>query len=193
VILSAYTVYLDLWLCSVDGRVLAHGRPDRYGRVRGADVAHEAWFRDALATRSGEEYVVADIAPSAPLDGALVATYAAAVRQDGEADGRILGILGIHFDWAPQAAAVVKGVRLSAEEAERSRVLLVDGEDRVIAASDGAGVLSETFPLRTAETSGSRREANGHLVAFHRTPGYETYRGLGWRGVITQAPARNHS
>ena len=28
-ILAAYTVYLDLWLCDLDGNVLASGRPDR--------------------------------------------------------------------------------------------------------------------------------------------------------------------
>jgi len=27
-------------------------------------------------------------------------------------------------------------------------------------------------------------------VAFHLTPGYETYRGLGWYGVIAQRPAK---
>src|SRR5262249_55940541 len=30
VILSAYTVYLDLWLCDLEGNVLANGRADRF-------------------------------------------------------------------------------------------------------------------------------------------------------------------
>ena len=34
VILGAYTVYLDLWLCDLDGNVLANGRADRYRRRR---------------------------------------------------------------------------------------------------------------------------------------------------------------
>jgi hypothetical protein len=31
-------------------------------------------------------------------------------------------------------------------------------------------------------------DAAGRLIAFHLTPGYETYRGLGWYGVIEQLP-----
>jgi hypothetical protein len=104
VILSAYTVYLDLWLCSTAGRVLAHGRPGRYPHVRGSDVSREPWFRDALATASGDDYAVADIASCPGLDGALVATYAAAVRDGGRANGRVAGVLGIHFDWTPWCA-----------------------------------------------------------------------------------------
>ncbi len=53
VILSAYTVYLDLWLCDLDGRVLAHGRPERFAGVRGGSVAHEPWFRKAAGAGLG--------------------------------------------------------------------------------------------------------------------------------------------
>jgi hypothetical protein len=194
VVLSAYTVYLDLWLCSRDGKVIAHGRPDRYRNVRGLDVSGEAWFKEALATSSGDEFSVADIAPCAALDGKPVATYGAAVRIDGEPRGKAIGVLGVHFDWAPQAKAVVAGVRLSPEEAKRSRVLLLDAQHRVIAASDGRGILDERIPLQgSRDKSGSYTDAAGNLVAFHRTPGYETYRGLGWYGAVVQsaAPAKS--
>ena len=45
-ILGAYTVYLDLWLCDLDGNVLANGRADRF-RVAGQNVANTKWFREA--------------------------------------------------------------------------------------------------------------------------------------------------
>ncbi len=189
VILSAYTVYLDLWLCSRKGKVIAHGRPDRYRAVRGLDVSGETWFKDALATGSGDEYAVADIAACAGLGGVPVATYATAVREGGEARGNPIGVLGVHFDWAPQAKAVVEGVRLSPEEAARSRVLLLDARNRVIASSDGRGILEEIFPLETAsKNSGAYTDKAGKLIAFHRTPGYETYRGLGWCSAVVQTP-----
>jgi Methyl-accepting chemotaxis protein (MCP) signalling domain len=191
VILSAYTVYLDLWLCSRDGKVIAHGRPDRYPGVRGTDVSGETWFKDALESVSGDDYAVADIAACAGLNGVPVATYAAAVREGGETRGKAVGVLGIHFDWAPQAKAVVEGVRLSAEEAKRSRVLLLDASNRVIAASDGHGILKETFPLMAeGKTAGAYTQKDGKLVAFHLTPGYETYRGLGWYSAVVQEPLK---
>ncbi len=185
VILDAYTVYLDLWLCDAQGRVVAHGRPGRHPGVLGLDVSHEPWFRNAIATRRGDEYAVADIARNAAL-GAPVATYAAAVRAGGEADGRVLGVLGIHFDWGPQADAVVRGVRLDPAEVPRTRVLLVDAGGRVLAASDGHGTLEERIALPRGGDASGVLEADGQVVAFHRTPGYETYAGLGWAGVLVQ-------
>jgi hypothetical protein len=186
VILSAYTVYLDLWLCDAEGRVIANGRPDRYPAVPGLSVAGETWFREALASADGDAFAVADVTRCAPLGEAPVATYAAAVREGGEHDGRVLGVLGIHFDWGPQADAVVRGVRLRPEEASRTRVLLVDQHGRVLAASDGRGVLAERVALPDSRQAAGFFERDGALVAFHRTPGYETYAGLGWSGVLVQ-------
>jgi hypothetical protein len=184
VILGAYTVYLDLWLCDLDGTVLANGRPDRFN-VRGENVAREPWFQQATALRSGDEYVAADVQRQRRLGDAQVATYCASVRAEGRANGRPLAILAIHFDWEPQARAIVQGIRVSADDRARTRVLLVDANRRVIAASDGAGLLTETISLKLQNgQSGFYRDDAGAIVAFHATPGYETYRGLGWYGVI---------
>ncbi|PZW41081.1 methyl-accepting chemotaxis protein (MCP) signaling protein [Humitalea rosea] len=189
VILAAYTVYLDLWLCDARGKVVATGRPERYPGALGLDVSGEGWFRDALASASGDDFAVADVARCAALGGAPVATYAAAVREGGEARGRPIGVLGIHFDWEPQAEGVLRGVRLTPDEATRTRVLLVDGAGRILAASDRRGVLQEKLVLaRDGKPSGFGRDASGSTLAFHLTPGYETYRGLGWYGVLVQAP-----
>ncbi|AWN50099.1 chemotaxis protein [Methylobacterium terrae] len=188
VILSAYTVYLDLWLCDLDGRVIATGRPGRFPGLRGQSVAQEPWFRQAAGLASGDDYTAADIRSEPRLGGAQVATYCASVRRDGEACGRPLGVLAIHFDWEPQARAIVQGVRVAPEDRTRTRVLLVDAARRVIAASDGVGLLSERLPLDLGDAASGvlpTRDAEG-LVAYHRTPGYETYRGLGWYGVIVQ-------
>jgi len=194
VILSAYTVYLDLWICDARGRVVASGRPDRF-RVVGTDVSGEPWFHEAMKTASGDDYAVADIATSTALAGRPVASYAAAIREDAKVDGRPLGVLGIHFDWGPQADAIVHGVRLSPTERARTRVMLIDARNRVIAstgpaggpAGGAAGRQGETFDLKTdGRDAGTYRTPDGGTVGFHRTPGYETYAGLGWYGVLVQ-------
>ncbi len=186
VILKSYTVYLDLWLCDANGRVIANGRPQAYPVVE-HDVSHEPWFQKTLGLRSGDDYAVVDVASCNELGPAQVATYAAQVREGGLPNGRVLGVLAIHFDWAPQARAIVEGVRMSDAERARSRVMLLDAHRRVIAASDGAGLLEEVFPLDCAqEKAGFYTGQDGSLIAFHATPGYETYKGLGWYGVIRQ-------
>lgn len=185
VILDAYTVYLDLWICDASGRVVATGRPERYGRAQNASVGGAAWFAEALRTKSGQEFVACDVGRVSQLDDAPVATYAAAIREGGEANGRVLGVLGIHFDWQPQARAVVDGVRMTDEERGRSRVLLLDKGGRVLAASDRRGELTETFKLSATTDMGSY--ADGSVtVGYALTPGYETYEGLGWYGCIVQ-------
>jgi hypothetical protein len=187
VILSAYTVYLDLWIADKNGVVIASGRPDRYPRAVGSSVAGESWFREAMATRSGDDFAVADIAVNDALDRSMVATYATAIRAGGEANAPVIGALGIFFDWAAQSQGVVDSVRLTPEEKALTRCLLVDRRHRVIASSDGSGVLTESINLRTdGRTQGNYLDDKGNVVGFAHTPGYETYAGLGWYGVIIQ-------
>ncbi len=190
VILRAYTVYLDLWIADAKGRVVANAAPDRFA-VRGVDVSHEAWFQQALATRTGDDYAVADIAEVPGLKGGQALTYAAAIRRGAGLHAEPVGVLGIHFDWEPQARAVVDGVRLSEVERAASRVLLADAQGRILADSQGPTTLADRLPFDfRGREHGTDRLADGSTVGFHRTPGYETYRGLGWYGCILSRPAK---
>jgi hypothetical protein len=189
VILDSYTVYRDIWVIDERGVVVANGRPDLYA-VRGQNVAGADWFKAAMKTTSGADYAACDVESLALMSHAQVATYSTAIREGGRANGRVLGALVIFFDWTPQSDAVVKGVRLSEEEWTRTRCLIVDSRFRVIAASDGKGILSEHFHLQAdGKQTGHYRAADGTIVSFAATPGYETYRGMGWYGVICQKAA----
>jgi len=189
VILNSYTVYLDLWVADASGRIVANGRPQRYPGAVGSSVAEARWFKAAMATRTGDDYAALDIDEMPGLNGAQTATYVTAVREGGLAQGKPIGALGVFFDWRPQAAAVVKGVRLSDEERQRTRCLILDAQRRVIAASDDHGLLRETFELRGNGRDGFYGGEDGSMVGYALTPGYETYRGLGWYGVVAQRSA----
>ncbi|WP_075182788.1 methyl-accepting chemotaxis protein [Pantoea sp. 1.19] len=186
VILSSYTVYLDIWITDVQGRVLASGREGRYP-VRGKNVGHLPVVKQALNTASGNDYQTADITSLPLLDNAAVATYATAIREQGATHGKPVGALLIFFDWAPQAQTVVSSVRLSEAEWVRTRCMLLDSQCRVIASSDPALSLGQAFDLRTGGRPGGIWQPEpGRTVAFALTPGYESYQGLGWYGVIEQ-------
>ena len=186
VILDAYTVYLDLWICNAAGEVVATGRPDRYPKAAGLSVAKAPWFNQAMRTASGEDFAVCDIQREPSLNDAPVATYATAIRTGGETAGEPIGVLGIHFDWRPQAQAVVDGVRLAESERARSRVMILDQAHRVLAASDGRGVLTEIVPLDVSTGPMDSYTTDGRTTGYALTPGYETYRGLGWYGCVQQ-------
>lgn len=187
VILGAYTVYLDLWICDVAGRVVASGRPDTYPAVAGASVAGSEWFKAAMRTASGDEFAACNVETVPALGGAAVATYATAIRAGGRADGKVLGVLGIHFDWRPQAKAVMDGVRLTPEERTRSRIMILDRDKRIIAASDTRGELQEIMPVNTSGGPLGSYATDDAIVGYALTPGYETYKGLGWYGCVVQS------
>ena len=105
------------------------------------------------------------------------------MREDGKANGKPIGVLAIHFDWEPQARAIVQGVRVGAND--KARVLLVDSNFRVIAASDGQGMLTERVRYRSRAAAAASITTFGRLIAYHATPGYETYRGSAGIGVIS--------
>jgi hypothetical protein len=192
VILDSYTVYLDLWVLDTNGRVIANGRPGKYPQAIGQDCRAASWFRKALATRDGSEFAVADIEQEHHLGNQAVATYATAIRRGGATTGEPIGVLAIFFDWQNQSQAVVDTVRLGQDERARTRCLLIDAKGRIIAASDRRGVLSERYHLRTEQgDQGAYVREDGTIVGYALTPGYETYRGLGWYGVIEQAPLRS--
>jgi len=183
-ILRSYTVYLDLWIADRSGKVIATGRPETYPRAVGLNVSNTPWFTNAIGTRSGDDFAVADVQTLEALGGAAVASYSTAIRKEGRSNGRAIGALGIFFDWAPQAAGVVENLGLSPEERRFCRVLLLDARHRVIASSDGAGALTEVYPLQTQGKTRGYFVQGDRLVAFALTPGYETYEGLGWYGVV---------
>jgi hypothetical protein len=187
VILQSYTVYLDLWVADRSGRIIATGRPDQFPQGPGTNVSDAAWFQKALATSDGSDFAVVDVVRAPGLENRTVATYSTAVRRDGLQDGEVLGALGIFFDWEPQARAVVTGIRLEDQERPHTRCMLLDASGRIIAASDGRGELTEYFPLETRDRPmGHYVDRQGRLIGFALTPGYETYRGLGWYGVVVQ-------
>jgi hypothetical protein len=189
VILDAYTVYSDIWICALDGTVLANGRPQAFPQARGSSAASARWFTEARANPA-EGYVVADIAREERLDERLVATYAAPIRAGGQADGAIIGVLGIFFDWEKQSQTVVDGVRLSPDERAITRCLLVDARRRVLASSDRQGVLSETITFDPGKQTMGCLLDQDRTIGFALTPGYETYRGLGWYAVLIQHHTR---
>lgn len=181
-ILRSYTVYLDLWIADRRGVIVANGRPDRYRGLVGRDVSRTEWFRKGIATTSGDDFIVCDIDRNASLNDAQVATYATAIRAGGEEHGSPIGVLGIFFDWEPQARDIVRGVSLSEEEARTTRVMLLNAGHRVIASSTDHAE-GEIYPLEPTADAGYYQRGS-RLVSYALTPGYETYGGLGWYGCI---------
>ncbi len=185
-----YTVYLNLVIADTTGRVIAVAKPSDFPHSLGGNVGQNKWFKDAMKTKSGDDYVVDDIHTCPFHNHAPVAVYATGVRENGELNGKLLGVMGIYFDWAEQSRAIVQDEPpLSPEEWTRTETMMLDANHRIIASSKQEGFLTK-FTLRAnGQTRGSYVDDEGYIVAFAKTIGYEQYDGLGWYGLVRQKPA----
>lgn len=185
VINGFYSVYSDLVLCDTSGRVIANAQPARYS-LRGSSMAGERWFAEAMQTTAGDQYVVDEVKPFASHGNEPMAVYGATIREGARNDGAILGVLGVYFNWAEQGHAIVnKEAPISEADWQRTRILLLDANHRVIAASDDKGLYAK-YPLENkGETRGSYYK-DGTIVAYAQTIGYQEYDGLGWWCVAEQ-------
>ncbi|KPX41867.1 methyl-accepting chemotaxis protein [Pseudomonas syringae pv. tagetis] len=187
VILDSYTVYLDIWVADTTGCVIASGRPGTFGKVIGADVTGATWFKQAVRHSSGDQYFAGEVAVEPLLNGSQTCVFSAAVRSNAGKHSPVIGVIGIFFDWQNQSDSVIQGVRLS-DERTRTRVMMVDASHKVIASSDPQSPLGHRVELhaRAGQATGYSTLPNNSIQGYSMTPGFETYPGMGWLGVIEQ-------
>ena len=188
-ILDSYTVYLDLVLADLDGRIIANGRSSKYRSVDQV-VAEAPWFRAALATPDGRHFALESLHISPLVNNRRVLIYSCVVRENGNVHGKPLGVLGIIFDWDALGQTVVQRTPLSAEEWAVSRACVVDDNGLVLADTAGRALQEiidfEGRQMLFASVRGARTTQLGaHQVriAHAASPGFETYR-TGWHGLL---------
>lgn len=191
VILDAYTVYFDLVLADANGNVVANGRPTRY-RSRGRDVAAARWFRTAAATKSGDEYGFETAHESPLVAGESVLAYSCGVREEGRADGRLLGVLGALFQWEALGQELVDNVPVDPSEKGTTFAAVLERDGTVIACSERAKIGRRCdLPGLDRLMKGKKGFAiepheGGHLCIGHAlAPGFEAY-STGWHAVVAQ-------
>lgn len=191
VILNAYTVYHDLILCDAAGNVIANGRPSRFQSV-GRNESKSTWFTKAMATESGNDFAFQSAHNSSLVDDQSVLIYSASVREGGEVNGQILGVLGVIFNWGALSNAVLTNASLDATEAERTLRLIVDDEANILASSKP---LPRSFKLPMLKFQKTFHENKGFVfdefdnrrvcIAHAKAPGFETY-STGWHSILIQ-------
>jgi hypothetical protein len=186
-----YSVYLNLVLVDAMGTVVACSEPARFHKLHGASLSNQTWVQRALNTHSGDEYIVDEIYRDKYHDDKMVAVYATAVRRGGKIDGKVVGALGVFFDWEDQARVIVRNEpNISDDDWKRTRVMLLDHHHRIIAASDERDLLQPFNLEHRGQQKGYYFNGEGDLVAFAKTIGYQEYDGLGWYSVIVQKPKK---
>lgn len=189
-ILDSYTVYFDLVLADLDGRVIANGRPRQWPGSVGSNVAGSTWFKSALETRSGSQFGFETVHRSPLVGGQNVLVYSCGVRERGTVNGKLIGVLGIIFNWDALGPETLKRIPLSREEKATTRAVLVDDSGRVLADADPSRIgESIAFADMEALFSKARGAVSARIngthwrIAHARSPGFETY-ATGWHSLL---------
>jgi len=189
VILNAYTVYFDLVLCDLTGKVVANGRPTQHA-VTGLMQDQAPWFQSAMKTRSGDEFGFQSVHRSPLVNHQRSLVYSCGVRAGGESQGELLGVLGIVFNWDALGQTILDRMPLTPHEKQRAIACFVDAEGNVLA-DFPAGSLRDTFDnslfhgLRQGQKSYGIHNFGGreYCAGFAMSPGFETY-ATGWSSLV---------
>lgn len=191
IILNSYTVYFDLVLCDLDGNIVANGRPDTYKSI-GMNAKNTEWFISAMKTNNGKEFGFQTVNKCSLVNNDLSLIFSCTVRERGDQNGAVLGILGVIFRWQDLAQKIVKSVPISDEEKDRTRICIVD-ENGLLFADSKDLILEETIEfLGKNDLFGQKK---GYAVSEYKNEkccishafslGYETY-ASNWHSLIIQ-------
>lgn len=191
IILNSYTVYFDLVLCDLDGNIVANGKPETYRSV-GMNAKNAEWFINAMKNTSGKEFGFQTVNKCPMVNNDLSLVFSCTVRENGDQNGRVLGVLGAVFRWQDLAQKIVKGVPISDEEKDRTRICIVN-ENGLLLADSKDLILEETIEfLGKTDLFGQKKgfsvsEYNNEkcCIAHAFSPGYETY-SSNWHSLIIQ-------
>ena len=189
-ILDSYTVYFDIIICDLEGRVLANGRPRQFNSV-GSCHADKTWFRTAVACTRGDQFGFRSVSSSNLVNNQRVLIYSCGVREGGVINGRLIGVIAIIFRWDALAQVVVENCPLYVAESERTRVCIVDQQGMILADTDRLFGLELNIPNRQEIFRGKKNHApyqsdgKEFMVGHAFSPGFETY-STGWHSLVIQ-------
>ncbi len=194
IILDSYTVYLDLVLCDLNGRVVANGRPDQWVS-EGADVSQRPWYVEARKTIAGTEFGFEGVHSSELVGGKPVLVYSCMVRKGGEVHGDPVGVLGIVFDWEALGSVVAdRAAETLSTETDRAVTVALTYDDSTVIASSDRDLVGRQLGLTDWDKFAARKtgyvdsQAPGNrivLAGYAVSAGFETYR-TGWYAIAME-------
>ena len=191
VILDAYTVYNDLVLCNQQGTIVSNGRPDQYPST-GNNQSKSKWFSRAMATQSGDEYGFESAHHSSLVGEVPTLAYSCGVRERGDSNGRILGVLGILFDWNGLARPILDNIPVPESEKASTEAYILNDRGQVLASNQsltiGQDLKLPGFKQVLAKPTGfyvDEFRGNAMCIGHAKAPGFETY-STGWYSIVAQ-------
>lgn len=175
--------YLNACVVDAKGTIVASAGPN--SEFLGEHLHGRPIFSYAVESTRPDEWFADETWISPWSDGQKVLIFAGAVRGEGAANGKPLGVVCLDYDWQARSQLVVRDEpQFSEADWQRTAVMMLDPEFRIVACSDPAEV-GKHFPLKETQGIGAYVEES-RVVAYADRPGFLSYDGLKLRCVIVQ-------
>ena len=174
--------YVTAFVADAQGRVTLCSNPN--ARVRQTNLLDAQQYRKAMASRRSNEWFTDAVWQNPWSDHRAVLIFVSGIRARG-ADGVPAGACYLEFDWESHIPAMISDRSLFGErDWARTRISIVDQDDRVVADSSGTRY-GETVQLPAKAVRGAEVRGDA-TVAFATAQDYLGFDGLGLRCVIEQ-------
>lgn len=165
--LSYSDYYGNAFLADRNGNVIASVDQERTAQA--SNVADRRSFREALKLPSAKDWFIGDIwQPPWDKNRASV-MFAGGVRHCMDPEGTPAGVVVLSYDWSGQVETLLKAAAASSSEAARTRLAVVDGNQRLVASSWG-GAFGERYEGNWPDRQGVERRRDGVTAYAKGTP-----------------------
>ena len=198
IINASYTMYRDLVIADSNGRIVANSKSENRDKLKRLNVSEQSWFRQGMQISRSVQFGVQDVCNSELENEETSLIYCGGILEGGQREGKVLGVLGIFFDWENLVSPILAGClpRIRNEVVEGGAAFYVNGKQEVIATTDPenfpiaqkVNLPAENLNLDAGESASGIFAANGlkYIIGSSKTQGYREYQGLGWTAHVVR-------
>ena len=185
-ILKFYTVYDNLIVCDTSGDVIAKGSSNSIGE---GNVKETSWFNNTLEDKE-KEYGFDTICKQQESGMSTNLVFSSKIHKNGDVSDKVIGILGIMFDWERFIKTLFDQTPLRENEIKSTNLLVLDSNGDVLSENKNNTSLTFDSDLLPSldDTKNYQIIPSGDsevIVAHCKSKGYEGF-STGWHSVIIQ-------
>ena len=198
IINASYTMYRDLVIADSNGRIVANSKSENRDKLKRMNVSEQSWFRQGMQISRSVQFGVQDVCNSDLENEETSLIYCGGILEDGQREGKVLGVLGIFFDWENLAGPILEGClpRIKNEVVEGGAAFYMNREREIIASTDSdhfaigqeVNIPIENLKLEDGESASGIFTDKGRkfIIGSSKTQGYREYTGLGWTAHVVR-------
>jgi len=191
-------MYRDLVIADSNGRIVANSKPENRDKLKRMNVSEQSWFRQGMQISRSVQFGVQDVCNSELENEETSLIYCGGILENGQREGKVLGVLGIFFDWENLVSPILEGClpRIKGKVVHGGAAFYVNDERKVIATTDNENFAigqtvdlpNENLSLNAGESASGIFSANEkkYIIGSSKTQGYREYEGLGWTAHVVR-------